>query len=112
MLAAAGVSSWEQLAGLSDARLRQLAAQGASEQRLTMLRGQAELVRVVGLQPQEAALLLHAGIASPAGLAAADPQRLLVQVGRLQRVLLGPVAPAIGMAAVQGWIVQARRATN
>jgi hypothetical protein len=85
---------------------------GASEQRLRLLRGQAQLVAGLGLEPEVAALLLHAGIASPAALAAANPQQLLVQVGRLQRRLLGRAAPAITLAAVQGWIVQARRARN
>ena len=66
----------------------------------------------VGLEPEVAALLLHAGIANPAGLAAANPQQLLVQVGRLQRVLLGRAAPATTLTMVQGWINQARRATN
>jgi len=112
-LEAAGIGSWRQLAALNDAALRQLAAAGeASEQRLTLLRGQARLVDGVGLEPEVAALLLHAGIASPAGLAAADPQQLLVQVGRLQRGLLGRAAPPTTLAAVQGWIRRARQAAN
>lgn len=107
------MTGWTALAGLDDAALRQLAATGeASEQRLKLLRGQARLVRQVGLEPAVAALLLHAGIASPAGLAAADPQTLLVQVGRLQRGLLGPAAPPASLAQVQAWIQRARRATN
>lgn len=66
----------------------------------------------VGLLPPEAALLLHAGIASPAGLAAANPHQLVVQVGRFQRELMGRAAPAIHLADVQAWITRARRATN
>lgn len=64
----AGIDSWDGLADLDDARLRDLAASGeASEARLIRLRGQARLVSAVGLAPEEAALLLHGGIASPAG---------------------------------------------
>lgn len=107
------MSDWQRLAQLSDDTLQQLAAAGsASAQRLRLLRGQARLVQVVGLTPAEAALLLHAGIASPAGLAAANPQQLLVQVGRFQRGLMGRAAPPIHLAEVQAWIARARRATN
>ena len=66
----------------------------------------------VGLEPQVAALLLHAGIATPAGLAGSDPQWLQRQVGRLQRSLLSAAAPGPSLPTVQGWIDQARRATN
>jgi hypothetical protein len=69
-------------------------------------------VEQVGLEPQVAALLLHAGIAGPAGLAGSDPQRLHRQVGRLHRALLGSSAPCPSLAAVHGWILQARRARN
>lgn len=107
------MNSWRQLARLSDDALRQLGAGGgASAQRLKLLRGQARLVQVVGLAPAEAALLLHAGVASPAGLAAANPHQLLLQVGRFQRGLMGRAAPAIHLADVQAWIARARRATN
>lgn len=66
----------------------------------------------VGLEPQVAALLLHAGIATPAGLAGSEPQWLQRQVGRLQRSLLGAGAPPPSLATVQDWIDRARRATN
>lgn len=106
--------NWAVLAGLDDAQLRRLAAAGggASEQRLKLLRGQARLVVEVGLEPAEAALLLHAGIGSPAALAAADPQQLLRQVGRLQRGLLGRAAAPPSLASLHGWILRARRGTN
>nr|WP_072061529.1 DUF4332 domain-containing protein [Synechococcus sp. GFB01] len=111
-LEAAGIRGWQALAELDDASLRLLAADGASEQRLRRLRGQALLVEQVGLEPQVAALLLHAGIATPVGLAGSDPQWLQRQVGRLRRNLLGAAAPGPSLGTVQGWINQARRATN
>jgi hypothetical protein len=86
---------------------------GASESRLIKLRGQARLVVEVGLEPAEAALLLYAGIASRAGLAQADPHRLLVQMGRLQRSLTGMAAPLLDLTTLREWIRRAqRRPTN
>ena len=80
VLQAAAIEAWPQLAALTDADLRRLASTGrASEQRLIKLRGQARLVVQVGLEPEEAALLLYAGIASAQGLAEASHHQLLVQ---------------------------------
>lgn len=62
-----------------------------------------------GLEAGQAALLLHAGIDSAASLAAADPQQLLRQVGRLQRGLLGPASATPSLATLRQWIQQARR---
>jgi hypothetical protein len=109
----AGIHRWEALAGLADQRLRRLAAAGeASEARLVRLRGQARLVSEVGLPPEAAALLLHAGIASRRGLAEADPDRLLLQVGRLQRQLAGTSLPRLDPLTLRGWIRRARRSPN
>ncbi|MFM7434576.1 MAG: DUF4332 domain-containing protein, partial [Vulcanococcus sp.] len=61
-LQARGIGSWEELAALTDAELRQLASRGgALERQLRKLRGQAQLVSELALQPHEAALLLYAG---------------------------------------------------
>ncbi len=109
VLARAGLDSWAALARQSDAQLRRLASGGdASEQRLIKLRGQAQLVVEVGLQPEEAALLLYAGIASRRGLAEASPQQLLTQLGRLQRSLLGMAPPRVDPATLRRWIRQAQ----
>ncbi len=105
VLRAAGVTGWEQLAALSGARLRELAQPGqASEARLRRLRAQARLMAAAGLAPEEASLLMHAGIAEARALATADPQRLLVRVNRLWRRLIGPSAPPVSLATVRGWI--------
>ncbi|SBO42472.1 conserved protein of unknown function [Cyanobium sp. NIES-981] len=94
---------------MDDATLRRLGrAGGASEARLIRLRGQARLIIGVGLEPADAALLLHAGVPDPRALAQADPQRLLVQMGRLQRRLTGMAAPLITLATLQSWIRRAR----
>jgi hypothetical protein len=108
-----GIESWQALAQLDDGQLRQLASSGeASEARLIRLRGQARLVTQVGLEPDEAALLLHAGIAGTAGLAESDPERLLVQLGRLQRRLTGAAVPPVTLPRALEWIRRARRASG
>jgi hypothetical protein len=104
-----GVSSWAQLAALSDGELRQLASRGgALERQLRKLRGQAQLVSELELEPHEAALLLYAGIASSQGLAAASPQQLLTQLGRLERSLLGMAPARVDAATVRRWIQRAQ----
>jgi len=104
-----GVASWEKLAALSDAQLRVLSSQGgALERQLRKLRGQAQLVSELELEPHEAALLLYAGIASSQGLAAASPQQLITQLGRLERSLLGMAPPRVDAATVRRWIQRAQ----
>jgi hypothetical protein len=108
-----GIRSWEALAALEDQRLRRLAAAGeASEARLNRLRGQARLMLEVGLEPAEASLLLHAGIASRQGLAEADAHRLHQQVGRFQRQLAGLALPPLDLATARRWIAAARRGSG
>ena len=105
-----GVTSWEELAGLNDAQLRVLSSQGgALERQLRKLRGQAQLVVELDLEPEEAALLLYAGIASCRGLADASPQQLLTQLGRLERSLLGMAPPRLDAATVRRWIQRAQQ---
>lgn len=105
VLREAGVTTWGQLAALSGERLRELApAGGASEARLRRLRAQAQLMGAAGLAPEEASLLLHAGIAEASALAEADPQQLLRRVHRLWSRLVGPAAPPPSPATVREWI--------
>ena len=104
-LLAAGIHTWQQLENLPKEQLRELAQAGfASESRQLRLRAQARLMAAAGLPPQQASVLMHAGIAEARALAEADPQRLVVQVNRLCRRLLGPAAPPFDLATVRGWI--------
>ena len=110
VLQQADVVSWDQLARLSDADLRRLSSRGgALERQLRKLRGQAQLVSELGLEPAEAALLLYAGIANTRGLAQASPQQLLTQLGRLERSLLGMAPARIDAACVRRWIRAAQQ---
>jgi hypothetical protein len=111
VLQAAAIESWPALAALTDGDLSRLASSGrASEQRLIKLRGQARLVVQVELEPEEAALLLYAGIASTKGLAEASHHQLLLQLGRLERSLTGMAPPRVDGVTLQRWIRQARQA--
>lgn len=105
-----GVRQWQELAALTDADLRELSRRGgALERQLRKLRGQAQLVVELELQPHEAALLLYAGIASSRGLAEASPQQLLTQLGRLERSLIGMAPARVDAATVRAWIARARQ---
>jgi hypothetical protein len=109
----AGCHDWPALARMQDRQLAGLATSaGASLPTLVRLRGQARLVVELDLPPGQAALLLHAGIPDRPSLAAADPQQLWRQTGRLQRRLTGGAIPPPDLAQVQRWIALARRATN
>jgi hypothetical protein len=109
----AGCHDWPALARMADRQLAELAmAAGASLPSLVRLRGQARLVVELELHPGQAALLLHAGVCDRRSLAAADPQQLWRQTGRLQRRLTGSAVPSPDLAQVQRWIARARRATN
>ena len=111
VLIEAGVQSWPAIAALSDRDLDQLSRRGgALERQLRKLRGQAQLVVELDLEPYQAALLLYAGIASRQGLAAASPQQLLTQLGRLERSLTGMAPARITPAQIRTWIKRAQEA--
>lgn len=111
LLEAEGLACWESVAALSLPAIRRLASRSpGSEARLIRLRGQAALVVGVNLAPEEAALLLHAGVADVRGLARADAHSLHRQVGRLQRRLAGSALAPISLESVRAWILQAAAA--
>ena len=109
----AGINRWSCIRDLTDLELSQLARSGqGSARNLKRLRGMAELVCVLDLPPQDAALLMHAGIATPAALATCTPERLVRQTGRLERSL-GTKRPAVVDLQVAGdWIRRARQLAN
>ena len=83
----AGIQRWSTIRSLTDLELSQLARSGhASARNLKRLRGMAELICVLNLPPQDAALLMHAGIATPAALAACS-QNVWCVDRRLERSL-------------------------
>ena len=114
-LKASGINNWGRLRSLNDADLSKLVRTGRSSARnLHRLRGMATLICELGLAPQDAALLMHAGIANRAALAGCTPERLVRQTGRLERSLgLGKSRPAsVDLSTAQQWIRRARQPTN
>ena len=109
----AGINRWSSIRFLTDLELSQLAHSGqASPRNLKRLRGMANLICSLGLPPQDAALLMHAGIATPAALAACTPERLVRQTGRLERTL-GTKRPAVvDLRVARNWIQRARQLEN
>ena len=112
-LGRAGINRWSTIRDLTDLELSQLARSGqASARNLKRLRGMAALVCGLDLPPQDAALLMHAGIATPAALAACSPERLVRQTGRLERSL-GTKRPAVvDLRVASDWIQRARQLAN
>ena len=109
----AGINDWQQLRDLDDAQLSRLARSGrASPRNLKRLRAIAGLVCDLNLAPPDAALLMHAGIASRAAPAATTPERVVQQTGRLERSL-GTGRPAVvDLATARRWIQSARQPGN
>lgn len=112
-LEAAGLEHWEELRDLSDIGLSRLCRSGrASARNLKRLRAIAGLVCDLDLAPQDAALLMHAGIANRAALAGSTPERLVQQTGRLERSL-GTGRPAVvDLPTARRWIERARQPLN
>ena len=109
----AGLDQWEQLRDLSDIQLSRLCRSGqASARNLKRLRAIAAMVCDLDLAPQDAALLMHAGIATRAALAGTTPERLVHQTGRLERSL-GTGRPAVvDLSTARRWIARARQPSN
>ena len=109
----AGINDWQQLRDLDDAQLSRLARSGrASPRNLKRLRAIAGLVCDLNLAPPDAALLMHAGIASKAALATSTPERVVQQTGRLERSL-GTGRPAVvDLSTARRWIQRARQLEN
>ena len=109
----AGLDQWEQLRDLSDIQLSRLCRSGQSSARnLKRLRAIAAMVCDLDLAPQDAALLMHAGIATRAALAGATPERIVHQTGRLERSL-GTGRPAVvDLSTARRWIARARQPSN
>ena len=112
-LEAAGLKQWEELRDLSDIGLSRLCRSGrASARNLKRLRTIAGFVCDLEMAPQDAALLMHAGIASRAALAGSTPERLVQQTGRLERSL-GTGRPAVvDLPTARRWIERARQPLN
>ena len=109
----AGINHWSSIRDLTDLELSQLARSGqASARNLKRLRGMANLVCGLDLPPQDAALLMHAGVATPTALAACTPERLVRQTGRLERSLGTKRSAVVDLQVAADWIRRARQLVN
>ncbi|WP_392349975.1 DUF4332 domain-containing protein [Parasynechococcus sp.] len=108
-----GINSWGELKRLDDQDISRMVRQGRSSVRnFKRLRGIATLVCDLNLAPQDAALLMHAGIASVSALATSTPERLVRQTGRLERALGSGRRAVVDLKVAQTWIQHARRTMN
>ena len=109
LLVAAGITTWSALKRLEDQELNRLATGGLAPTRnLKRLRGMAALVCDLDLELADAALLIHSGLATAAALAAATPQDVVHQTGRLQRQLNNHRQSSVDLAMANHWIQLAR----
>ena len=109
LLVAAGITTWSALKRLEDQDLNRLAKGGlATTRNLKRLRGMAALVCDLDLELADAALLIHSGLATAAALAAASPQDVVHQTGRLQRQLNNHRQSSVDLAMANRWIQLAR----
>lgn len=69
-------------------------------------------MEALALEAGDAALLLHAGIATATALAECSPERLQVQLTRLERALRPGALARIDRDTVRGWILRARKASS
>ena len=108
-----GINSWGQLKRLDDTEISRMVRQGRSSARnFKRLRGIAALVCDLDLAPQDAALLMHSGIATVPALAGSTPERIVRQTGRLERSLGSGRRSVVDLKLAQSWIQAARRTMN
>ena len=107
------INSWGQLKRLDDTEISRMVRQGRSSARnFKRLRGIATLVCDLYLAPQDAALLMHSGIATVPALAGSTPERIVRQTGRLERSLGSGRRSVVDLKLAQSWIQAARRTMN
>ena len=108
-LHAAGITTWEGLKNLSDSEIHLLINKGQSSKRnLQRIRGIAILVFELGIEPHEAALLMHSGISSISALVNSSPQEIVLKTGRLQRQLKSDFLNSVDLVKANEWIRRAR----
>ena len=112
-LLTSGITTWGELQALDEMRISRLAVSGrASARNLRRLKGMADLACDLDLAPQDAALLMHAGLATVTAIAGSTPQELVTRTGRLERQLRSGRPPVVDLALARRWILRARERQN
>ncbi|HGY5532001.1 MAG: DUF4332 domain-containing protein [Prochlorococcus sp.] len=105
----AGITTWIALKHLEGNELNNLTKGSlATVRNLKRLQGIAALVCELNLNPANAALLVHSGLATTAVLAAASPNDVVRQTGRLQRQLNSNQQSLVNLATASRWIQLAK----
>ncbi len=105
-----GITTWEELMKLEDKKLFHIVQKGLSTTRnLNRLRGMARLISELRISSQEAAILMHTGIASIEALASITPEELMKQAGRLERKLKSGRKPVIDLIKANCLIQSAKK---
>ncbi len=104
-----GFNTWLSVKKLKDSEITELAQKGRSTtHNLNRLRGIATLICDINLSQADAALLIHAGIASAKALAALNPQELIQATGRLERQLNTHRNPVVDLSKANSLIQRAK----
>ena len=112
-LMASGITTWGGVQNLSELQISRLAASGrASARNLRRLKGMANLGCCLDLAPADAALLMHAGLATVAAVAGSSPPELVTRTGRLERQLRSGRPPVVDLALAKTWILRAKERQN
>ena len=109
----AGLTTWAEVRELDEIQISRLAASGrATARNLRRVKGMADLVCALDLAAADAALLMHAGLATVAAIAGSSPQDVVNRTGRLERQLRSGRPPVVDLAVARQWILLAKERQN
>ena len=104
-----GINSWSPLMNLKDNDLYKIAQTSlATTRNLKRLRCIAMFIYKLSIPKEDAALLMHSGVASIEALAALTPQELFKQTSRLERILKTNREPSINLPKAHALIQKAK----
>ena len=104
-----GFNTWTSIKHLRDQEINDIARTSlATVRNLKRLRCIAILINEIDLAEEDAALLMHSGIASTKALAYLTPQELLHKTGRFERLLSTGRKPVVDLQKASSWIKKAR----
>ncbi len=104
-----GINNWNNLVSLSDQEIIKM-AKGTlcSSKNLYRIRCIARFVCELDIDPGEAGLLMHSGLASVEALAYLTPEELFKRTGRLERILRTGREPIVNLEKASFWIKKAK----
>ncbi len=104
-----GINTWNQIKALTDRDIFDLVGEGCGSTRnLKCIRCIATFICDLGLQQDEAALLMHSGIPSVKALANSYPEAIHIKVTRLETILGTSETPKTSFKKIIQWINKAK----